>query len=614
MEKKATIRNKLILVFFLVFTISIGAVSIIYNIIAKSTLKERLFNNEIPSVIETITAQVDEKLMKTASGLSVAAEDPFLQDWIINGEPIDGLNKIKDRLSKNLERFDTMGSNLVLWESGSYYDYSNGKLTIKEVKPTDSWFPAFKESGLPFNINAYTNHDPLGEVAFINVRIDNNGEFLGLLSVALSLTDFVNTVVNKTIGSEGSTFMIDKNGLLQLHKDKKIIGKKDYSKDEGYIDYFENILGKKNYSFQYNNKQNNTIYVNSIYIQELGWYLITEASEKELYKQMNGATITATLLVLIFSIVGIVIFYLIIKNITDPLEYAVKISETIKDGDLTQIIQTDRRDEVGLLLHALCDMKENLSDIVSNVMTGTEQISSASELLASGNQKLAKRTESQAASLEETSAAIEEMNGSIKSNADNTKAAENLSKSALEKTQEGSKAVSEMISSMNDIDSSSNKIAEIIEVINNIAFQTNLLALNASIEAARAGEQGKGFAVVAVEVRKLAKRSDKAASEIAEIIKSSNKKVEDGVEIANNAGEMLSQVSGVVTQVATLIEEISIASSEQLSSIEQINQALIDLDANTQENSSLADQVASSTEELSAQSIELNSNMKFFKV
>lgn len=159
-----------------------------------------------------------------------------------------------------------------------------------------------------------------------------------------------------------------------------------------------------------------------------------------------------------------------------------------------------------------------------------------------------------------------------------------------------------------------NKISDITKHIDDIASNIKTLSINASIEAARAGEQGKGFAVVAVEVRKLAKRSDKASSQIGEIIKLSNKKVEDGVGIANNAGKMLNQIKNAVTEVATLIEEISTSSSEQLASIGQINEVLIDLDTNTQENSSLAEQVASSTEELSAQSVELNNSMKFFKV
>ncbi len=292
-------------------------------------------------------------------------------------------------------------------------------------------------------------------------------------------------------------------------------------------------------------------------------------------------------------------------------------AEEIATGNLNLAIDSKnllRKDEIGQLSNALQNMITRISEIVNVVLTGSEQIASASTQLSSGNQDLSNRTEQQATSLEETSSAIEEMNSSIRSNADNTGSADQLSRDALEKTDDGSKAVNTMIESMNDISSSSTRIADIIEVINNIAFQTNLLALNASIEAARAGELGKGFAVVAVEVRKLAKRSDKAATEIAEIIKESNIKVKEGVNIADSAGSVLTEINSAVKKVTALVGEISAASQEQLSSVDQIDKTLSTLDENTQKNAALVEEAASSTEELSAQAEELNSNMKFFKL
>jgi len=328
---------------------------------------------------------------------------------------------------------------------------------------------------------------------------------------------------------------------------------------------------------------------------------------------------TANLIILFGSIiasaVAIILSLIVTKTITnqiggEPDEIA-GIVQKVASGDLQ--ITFDQRKAVGIYDY-MKQMVNKLTEIVGIVSSGTEQIVSASTELASGNQDLSNRTEQQATALEETSSAIEEMNSSIKSNADNTRTADQLSSDALEKTEDGSKAVGTMIVSMNEISTSSNRIADIIEVINNIAFQTNLLALNASIEAARAGEQGKGFAVVAVEVRKLAKRSDKAASEIAEIIKTSNKKVDEGVDIANKAGDTLTEINGAVKKVTALVGEISAASQEQLSSVSQIDQTLASLDENTQKNAALVEEAASSTEELSAQAQELNSNMRFFKL
>jgi methyl-accepting chemotaxis protein len=300
--------------------------------------------------------------------------------------------------------------------------------------------------------------------------------------------------------------------------------------------------------------------------------------------------------------------------ITSALKKGVVFAIELSKGILSANLDVEQKDEIGELADALRTMRDKLSEIVRAVASGSEQIATASEQLAEGNQDLSSRTEQQASALEETSSAIEEMNASIKSNADNTTTADQLSREAVVKTEDGTKAVSKMVTSMTEISDSSNRIADIIEVINNIAFQTNLLALNASIEAARAGEQGKGFAVVAVEVRKLAKRSDKAAGEIAAIIKNSNKKVEEGVEIASTAGEVLSEINAAVKKVTALVSEISAASQEQLSSVDQIDQTLSSLDENTQKNAALVEEAASSTEELSAQAQELNSTMQFFKL
>jgi len=331
----------------------------------------------------------------------------------------------------------------------------------------------------------------------------------------------------------------------------------------------------------------------------------------------NRANVLIWIILLAATVIGVAIALYTISSVLrqlggDPSEIQT-IAEKIARGDLRNDGTVKDEGAVGVYA-SMVQMMRKLTEIVELSLSGAEQIASASGQLASGNQDLSTRTEQQATALEETSSAIEEMNSSIRSNANNTGSADQLSRDALEKSGDGAHAVETMITSMNEINVSSTRIADIIEVINNIAFQTNLLALNASIEAARAGEQGKGFAVVAVEVRKLAKRSDKAASEIAAIIKTSNKKVEEGVDIANKAGEMLGEITASVKKVTALVGEISAASQEQLSSVDQIDKTLSSLDENTQKNAALVEEAASSTEELSSQAQELFSTMQFFKL
>lgn len=328
----------------------------------------------------------------------------------------------------------------------------------------------------------------------------------------------------------------------------------------------------------------------------------------------QSAILILSSVVLISILSGILLGIIISKGISAPLKEGVDFAETLASGDLTAQYNLDRKDEIGKLAEALSKMSLKLNDVISGTLTGSEQIASASEELAKGNQDLSVRTEQQATALEETSSAIEEMNSSIRSNADSTSTAATLSDDAMKETVKGAQAFEHVLNSMENISLSSKRIADIIAVINNIAFQTNLLALNASIEAARAGEQGKGFAVVAVEVRKLAKRSDKAASEIAGIIKDSNSKVDEGVKLATEAGSILDTINNSIKKVTSLVSEISAASNEQLSTVDQIDRTLSNLDENTQRNAALVEEAAASTEELSGQAQELNRNMQFFKL
>ncbi|MBN2618449.1 MAG: HAMP domain-containing protein, partial [Spirochaetales bacterium] len=345
------------------------------------------------------------------------------------------------------------------------------------------------------------------------------------------------------------------------------------------------------------------------------WILTIAIPEKEVMAPFNRLVFIVIILVLAsLTLIGIII-YRFSKSISSPLSLISNYSETLANGDLTTTITVSEKIyEIEQLGISLKNMASKLTDIITQVVEGAGQIASASSEIATGNMDLASRTEQQASSLQETSAAIEEMNSAIRSNADNTKVATTLSAEALDKTIEGSTAMKAVIESMNNINESSNRIADIIEVINNIAFQTNLLALNASIEAARAGELGKGFAVVAVEVRKLARKSDKAASQITEIIKDSNKKVDEGVLVAQDAGKVLDEINRVVKKVNLLISEISSSSQEQLISVGEIDKSLSHLDENTQKNAALVEEASGATTQLSNQADDLNKIVNFFNI
>ncbi|MRW83980.1 HAMP domain-containing protein [Pseudoduganella sp. FT26W] len=310
---------------------------------------------------------------------------------------------------------------------------------------------------------------------------------------------------------------------------------------------------------------------------------------------------------LVSVICGLLIAWRITRSITVPIGRAVHIAQTVADGDLSSDIHTpDGSDETSMLLAALKTMNENLRVIVGRVRDGTDTMKTASQEIASGNLDLSSRTEQQAGSLEETASSMEELTSTVKQNDDNARQANTLAAIATEVAGKGGAVIANVVETMEEINTSSKKIAEIIGVIDGIAFQTNILALNAAVEAARAGEQGRGFAVVATEVRSLAHRSAAAAKEIKTLISDSVDKVDTGARLVDEAGQTMNEVVESVRRVSGVISEITAASREQSLGIEQINQAIIEMDGVTQQNAALVEQSAAAAEALQDQAATLS--------
>ena len=305
---------------------------------------------------------------------------------------------------------------------------------------------------------------------------------------------------------------------------------------------------------------------------------------------------------------------LLARRIVASLASAIGVARTIASGDLSAQISATSKDEVGQLMTAMGEMSENLVRIVSEVRSGTETINTASGEIAAGNLDLSARTEQQAGSLEETASAMEELTATVRQNSDNARQAKQMAVSASDKAVRGGEVMGDVIRTMEAIDSSSNKIADIISVIDGIAFQTNILALNAAVEAARAGEQGRGFAVVATEVRNLAHRSAAAAKEIKTLISDSVEQVEQGGKLVQQAGAAMTEVVDTVRSVTDIVSEISAASAEQSTGIDEINRAITQMDEVTQQNAALVEEAAAASQSLQEQASNLASVVGAFKL
>ncbi|GKV93378.1 HAMP domain-containing protein [Pectobacterium aroidearum] len=331
----------------------------------------------------------------------------------------------------------------------------------------------------------------------------------------------------------------------------------------------------------------------------------------ESYK--NALMVLATI-ILISALAGLIIASLITRSVTQPLQEALGVAENVAKGDLTSEIYTDRKDETGQLLSALNNMNSSLRQIVSQVRDGAETISSAASQIAAGNQDLSARTEEQASSLEETASSMEQLTSTIRNTADNTTQATDLAASASETVKKSGAMMETVTQEMRGIRDSSQRMAEIIGVIDGIAFQTNILALNAAVEAARAGEQGRGFAVVASEVRALAQRSATAAKEIKELIDDSFKKVQDGMGLVEETGVTMNSLVTNVQGVTGIISEIAQASREQSDGINQINLAVGQIDTTTQQNAALVEESAAAALSLQDQANSLARTVSVFNL
>lgn len=449
--------------------------------------------------------------------------------------------------------------------------------------------------------------------------MDNAGKLAGALYVDLDVTPILAALKDKirsiTVGQTGYFYVLDGRpgkgyGDLLVHPAREGDNLLKTKTADGR-EFIRDILEKKNGLITYdwrnpgerNAREKVVVYAT---FEPWNWVVAGGTYRDEIIKEAVQLRVRYIGLGLGALAVFALLLHLVVRTtVTKPLTVARDAALRIADGDLTVNIAVRRGDEIGRLAQAMNGISHNLSALVGRVRDGAEQIATASEQISSGNQDLCMRTERQAGHLAETASSMDQLTAGVRQNADNARTANELAASASAVSQQASATAAQVVDTMLSIDQSSRRIADIIGVIDGIAFQTNILALNAAVEAARAGEQGRGFAVVAAEVRNLAQRSAAAAKEIRELISASVDQVDAGSKLVREAGLTMNQVLSSVERVTGIISDISAASAEQRTGIEHVNEAVGQMDGATQQNAALVEQASAAAQSLHQQAASL---------
>jgi len=618
--RKWSIRQKLVfsmvgtMLLFLLISSGLGWV------MTSSNMRERAIEHELPAVVGEIRNDILRQIGAPLARAQSIADNTFLLEWEAQGldpEKTADWERYAKKLKANIK------AATVYWVSaatGQYHTEDGLTRTLSRSNAADKWFyEGFMGHNKPYSVDIDKDVGSSEYMMFINVRFGAGQDKTGIAGVGLAVGDLAESIRAYKVGETGSVYLVRSSGSIMVHRDPALADGKHFLKDlPGFNEKLSQQLlaGAKFAYTSYESPTGEQILASS-FVPELDAYVIAEVPEAEV---LDGLGRTAWLTALVAGLVGgglgLLIILLVSRAIAAPIGRAARMLGEIADGDgdLSRRMPVETGDEIGVLAESFNRFVASLERMVGEVRQAADSISVASSEVAQGNHDLSQRTEQAAGALQQTASALASLTQSVRTNTDATLSAGQLAQSAHSVAERGGAAVGQVVSTMQSINSSSSKIADIIAVIDGIAFQTNILALNAAVEAARAGEQGRGFAVVASEVRSLAGRSAEAAKEIRGLITASVEQVENGSAQVQSAGATMQELLDSVSKVAHIIQEISLASAEQGEGIAEINDSVAALDSATQQNSALVEESAAAASSLREQAERLLGEVGAFKL
>jgi methyl-accepting chemotaxis protein len=579
-------------------------------------VRERVVSEDLPTAVAAIRADVERRVSEPLASARAIASNHYLQAWEDQG--LTDAGEADWKAYVELMRKDTHAAS-VFWSSQATAKHHTEAGLARQLTDKDDWFHGFLKGGKAYALDVDRDTPSAPLMLYINVRSQTPGGKLAVAGLGLAIDDMAKAVDSYRIGQTGHAFVVRADGRIMMHGDPALVDGKHFMKDLPGMDdaLARRLLTGDAFVQSHYAAADGERFVASSFVPELGAYVVAEVPEAEMLGPVNRAVRVATALA---AVVGgafaLLVIVLVSRAIARPVQRAATLLDEIADGhgDLTRRMTVESDDEIGRLALAFNRFVSSLSEMVRQVRASGEAIATGSSEIANGNADLSQRTEEQASNLQQTAASMEELTQTVRQNADNAGAAAQLVSAAADSAAQGGVVVRQVVQTMAQITESSRKIADIVGVVDGIAFQTNILALNAAVEAARAGEQGRGFAVVATEVRSLAQRSATAAREIKSLIARSVENVESGAAQVGDAGKAMDEIVAQVGRVNDLVGEISAASTEQSQGIGQVGDAVSQLDRVTQQNAALVEESAAAAESLKVQAARLAQLMSVFRV
>ncbi|OEZ87453.1 methyl-accepting chemotaxis protein II [Janthinobacterium sp. HH104] len=617
--RRLSIQKKLLFSMGLCLLLFMAISSFLSVRMSSDYVRERVVSQELPAQVGEIRNDVLRQISQPLSVVQTMANDVYLQDWEDAGLPDSGIATFQRYAKVVKEKNKAASINWASASTGKYFTTEGLLRTLDKNQAADQWFYGLLAGDKAYTLDIDKAENSSDLMLYLNARGQTAGGKQIAAGLGLSINALADTIRSYKIGQTGHVYLARANGVLLVHRDTALADGKHQLKDlPGFSDTLsKSLLTGNKYAYAIYDAPAGRQFVAASFVPELNLYVMAEVPEAEV---LGNVTRSALLAALIAGLVGggiaLCIIYVISRAIAAPVARAADMLSEIAsgNGDLSRRMPVESEDEVGALAAAFNRFVASLNVTIREVRDSTGSIASASSQIASGNLDLSARTEAQASSLEETAAAMEELTSTVKQNADNARQANQLVVSASSHAVKGGEVVGQVVQTMGAITESSRKIADIIGVIDGIAFQTNILALNAAVEAARAGEQGRGFAVVATEVRNLAQRSAAAAKEIKDLIVDSGSKVEAGSKLVDSAGATMQDIVVSVQRVADLMGEIASASQEQSQGIAQVNATVTQMDDATQQNAALVEEAAAAAQSLQDQAGRLAQVVSVFKL